>query len=90
MEHYVSETSTGTDDRESLYGGPEIPENRNTRGFLLKDDTRGNRIKRSITARTRRRALKLIREERELNRFGRLRSERKKLKKMKKRGLHLR
>ena len=90
MEHYVSETSTGTDDRESFYGGSEIPENRNTRGFLLKDDTRGNRIKRSTTARTRRRALKLIREERELNRFDRLRSERKKLKKMKKKGLHLR
>lgn len=61
----------------------------NLGGFFLKDDTRGERIKKSIAARQRRKELKEIRHERELNMFDRLRSDRKKIKKMKKKGLHL-
>ena len=89
MEQNLHERSSKDNDKKSFHEGPELFKAKNLGGFLLKDDTRGERLKRSISARLKRKTLRGIREERELNRFDRLRSERKKLKKMKKRGLHL-
>ena len=88
-EVYNGTTKGNVEDNATGTGQVYSETNGNIGGFLLKDTTRGDRIERSLTARQRRRELKNIKEEIELNRYDRLRSERKKLKKMKKKGLHI-
>lgn len=90
MDNRVYETTADDYNEEYGQGAGEVHSNDDEGFFSLKNDKRAKRLHRSIVARFRRKMVKQMLEAKELSSFYRGRSERKKLKKMKKKGLHFR